>query len=67
MALVDSNAFVSMSSSADQDYPPSNILDPWVFSLQLYESDLANISISIDGLEVTMSSGWQQVYIHKNS
>ncbi|UJR25033.1 hypothetical protein I4U23_006393 [Adineta vaga] len=28
MALVDSNAFVSMSSSADQDYPPSNILDP---------------------------------------
>ncbi|CAF0846257.1 unnamed protein product [Adineta ricciae] len=28
MALTDSNAFVSMSSSADQDYPPSNILDP---------------------------------------
>jgi len=27
MALTDSNAFVSMSSSADQDYPASNILD----------------------------------------
>ncbi|CAF1115008.1 unnamed protein product [Adineta steineri] len=28
MTLTESNAFVSMSSSADQDYPPSNILDP---------------------------------------
>ncbi|CAF4091826.1 unnamed protein product [Rotaria sp. Silwood2] len=28
MTLAESNAFVSMSSSADQDYPPSNILDP---------------------------------------
>ncbi|CAF1135243.1 unnamed protein product [Rotaria magnacalcarata] len=28
MTLTESNAFVSMTSSADQDYPPSNILDP---------------------------------------
>ncbi|CAF4534992.1 unnamed protein product, partial [Rotaria socialis] len=28
MTLTESNAFISMSSSADQDYPPSNILDP---------------------------------------
>lgn len=33
MALTDSNAFVSMSSSADQDYPASNILDPQVYYL----------------------------------
>lgn len=28
MTLAESNAFVSMATSADQDYPPSNILDP---------------------------------------